>query len=183
VSATQPRVVVLSLSYRTPQRIVTYIQDLLDVGVDVDLLVAERNSTADIENLDPRIRVHRITDAVGALPVRRIERKLVFGLPGKMVGVTRKLSAPSALVNALDRGQRSASQGVHEALFAPMFKVTRPWVLARKGRRAVEAFDLAGVDRIVAADTPSVPLGWRLARRYPQIRATTSLDRKPYLAD
>jgi hypothetical protein len=186
---TQPRVVVLSLAYRPAERVVKYIHDLIDAGVDVDLLVAERRSTADID-LDPRVRVRHVLDVEAELPVRRIERQLVFRLPRRIVGGVRRRAAErpafrkaDAVLERVERGQRSLSRGVHNRLFSPVFKVTRPWVLVRKGRRPAEAFDLAGADRIVAADTPSVPLGWRLARRYPQIRATTALDRKPYVTD
>jgi hypothetical protein len=188
VSTTQPRVVVLSLAYRPAERIVTYIQELLDAGVDVDLLVAESKSTADID-LDPRVRVRRVLDAEVDLPVRRIERKLVFVLPRRMVGLARRLAVrpafrkADAVLDVVGRRQEWLSRGVHKRLFWPLFKTVRPWVLVRRGRGPAEEFDLAGADRIVAADTPSVPLGWRLARRYPQIRATTALDRKPYVAD
>jgi hypothetical protein len=184
VSAAQPRVVVLSLSYRMPQRIVTYIHDLLEAGVAVDLLIPARSSSLQaVEHLDPRVRVRQILNAEGDLLFRRIERKLVFGVPQRMVGAVRKLAPPAPVLAVVERGQRGLSGRVHGTFFAPVFKVTRPWVLARKARRQLEAFDLAGADRIVAADTPSEPLGWRLARRYPQIRATTALDRKPYIAD
>jgi hypothetical protein len=73
------------------------------------------------------------------------------------------------------------SRGVHGKLFWPAFRLLRPWILVRRGRKPVEALDLASADRIVAADNPAIPLAWRLAKRYPDVRATTALDRKPYL--
>jgi hypothetical protein len=76
--------------------------------------------------------------------------------------------------------QRRVSRGVHRKLFWPAFRAVRPWILVRYGRGRVTALDLADADRIVAADTPAIPLAWRLARRYPHVRATTALDRQPY---
>jgi hypothetical protein len=183
-----PRVVVLSLAYRPPERVVEYVRDLINVGVDVDLLVAERSSAEAID-VDPRVRVRRVLDAEADMPVLRAERALVFTLPGRVVGAARALTARPALrradaaMAAVERGQQKLSRAVHHRLFWPAFKVARPWMLIRPSRAPVAAFDLAGADRIVAADSPSVPLGWRLARRYPGIRATTALDRKPYAGD
>jgi hypothetical protein len=86
-----------------------------------------------------------------------------------------------AALDVAGRAQKRVSHGVHRKLFWPAFRAVRPWLLVRYGRDRVEALDLAGADRIVAADTPAVPLAWRLARRYPDVRATTALDRHPYV--
>jgi hypothetical protein len=184
----RPRVVVLSLNYHPTKRVQSYMTDLVNAGVDVDLLVAESASTQDVE-LDPRVNVRRVLDAEENLPVRRVERALVFTLPGKVFGKARSITANSAALRPVDpvavlakRAQGKLSRGVHWRLFWPAFRIVRPWVLARRGRTAAQAFDLATADRIVAADHPAIPLAWRLARRYPQVRATTALDRKPYLA-
>jgi hypothetical protein len=188
VSGGTPRVVVLSLGERPGEPVVEYVRDLIDAGVDVDLLVAERSSTESID-LDPRVRVYRVLDVEADLPIRRIEQTLVFAVPERLVGAARKLTArpafrkAGAVVDAVERGQGKLSRGFHHRLYWPAFKVVRPWVLVRKGRGQVAALDLAGADRIVAGDSPSIPLGWRLARRYPGVRATTSLDRKPYAGD
>ena len=172
-----PRVVVLSLAYRPTQRVQEYLSDLISVGVDVDLLVAERSSLDEVE-LDPRIRVRRVLDAEADTPIRKFENRLVFALPGKLVGGARALTRrPLAKVQ---RAQETFSRGVHYKVFWPAYKVVRPWLLVRRSRPRLAELDLAGADRIVAADVPALPLGWRLARKYPDVRATASLDRRPY---
>ncbi|HEU4349035.1 MAG TPA: hypothetical protein VFR35_14755, partial [Actinoplanes sp.] len=115
---------------------------------------------------------------------------ILFTLPSRVLGKARSFTADKPLLRPLDltlgatrRGQRWVSRKIHYKLYWPAFKVMRPWLMARQGRRVVQAFDLAGADRIVAADAPAVPLGWRLARRYPGIRATTALDRKPFVGE
>jgi len=183
----RPRVVVLSLSYRPPKRVQNYVQDLVDAGVGVDLLLAEESSTEDVE-LDPRVNVRKVLGVEADLPVRRFEKIILYTIPGKLLGKARSLTTGRPLLRPLDlalgatrHGQRWVSRKIHRKLYWPVFKVMRPWIMARKGRRAVQAFDPAGADRIVAADAAAVPLGWRLARRYPGVRATTALDRKPYV--
>ena len=184
----RPRVVVLSLSYHPSRRVQNYVTDLVNAGVDVDLLVAESTSTEDVE-LDPRVNVRRVLDVEADLPLRRIERAMVFTLPGKVFGKARSITSNNRVLRPVDpavalakRAQYKLSKGFHRKLFWPAFRVARPWMLARRGRASAQAFDLATADRIVAADSPAIPLAWRLARRYPQVRATTALDRKPYVA-
>lgn len=184
----RPRVVVLTLSYHPPKRVQNYVADLVKAGVDVDLLVAESLSTEDVE-LDPRVNVRRVLDVEADLPVRRIERLLVFTVPGKVFGKARSITSNTKALRPVDpvvalakAAQYRLSKGFHRRLFWPVFRITRPWMMARRGRGPAQAFDLATADRIVAGDSPAIPLAWRLARRYPHVRATTALDRKPYLA-
>lgn len=179
------RVVVLALNYRPQQRVLHYVSELAAAGVDVELVLAERTS-ADNLSLDPRVRVSTVFNAeLRDVPLRRYERALLSQLPAKVIGKARSLTSNRAIHRSLGlagRAQRQVSRTVHRNLFWPAFRSLRPWILVRYGRGRVEALDLSSVDRIVAADTPAVPLAWRLARRYPQIRATTALDRSPYVS-
>jgi hypothetical protein len=185
---TRPRVVVLALSYRPQQRVQNYASELAAAGVDVDLVLAESKSTEDLE-LDPRVRISTVLDAeLRDVPLRRYERALLFQLPAKVLGRAQSLTSGRTVLkpvdvalSALGHAQKWVSRGVHGKLFWPAFRLLRPWILVRRGRKPVEALDLASADRIVAADNPAIPLAWRLAKRYPQVRATTALDRKPYL--
>ena len=177
--------VVLALSYRPQKRVLHYVSELAAAGVEVDLVLTESKSTEDV-SLDSRVRVSTIFETeLQDVALRRYERALVLELPAKVIGKARSMTAGvNALDRALDlagRAQRRVCRGVHRKLFWPTFRAVRPWVLVRYGRGHVEALDLAGADRIVAADTPAVPLAWRLARRYPEVRATTALDRHPYV--
>jgi len=185
-----PHVVVLSFSYHPPGRVRTYVDELVSVGVEVDLLLAEVRSTEELE-LDPRVKVHTVLDIDETnLPVRRVERAIVFTVWEKTLGKARTLTMDRRALRPVDvvldyakRGQGYVSRGFHYRLFFPAFKVARPWILTRKARGLIDGLDLANVDRIVAADPPSVPMAWRLARRYPDVRVTSALDRKPYLED
>jgi hypothetical protein len=187
-AAKAPRVVVLSFSYHPPRSVRTYVDDLVSVGVEVDLLLAETRSTEELD-IDPRVKVHTVLDVEEPrLPVRRVERAIVFGVWEKAIGKARTYTQDRKALRGVDaalgvakRGQGFVSRGVHYKLFWPAFRVARPWILTRRSHQLVESLDLANVDRIVAADPPSVPMAWRLAKRYPDIRATTALDRKPYI--
>jgi hypothetical protein len=188
--AKSPRVVVLSLSYHPPRSVRSYVDDLVNVGVEVDLLLAETRSTDDLE-VDPRVKVHTVLEmAEVRLPLRRVERALVFTVWERSLGKARSLTADRKALRPIDLvleglqlAQRKASRAFHHRIFWPVFRVVRPWVLARRGRELVQQLDLAGADRIVAGDPPAVPLAWRLARKYPLVRATTALDRKPYVPE
>jgi len=187
---TRPRVVILALSYKLTTRVRSYVQDLVDAGVDIDLLVAENSSTEEAA-LDPRVRVHRVFDVEATdVPIRRIERGVLFTLPAKAFGKARSLTVGRPALKKVDAGlaltrraQSRVSKGIHKKMFWPTFKVMRPLILSRKGQQRLAELDLARADRIVAADQPSVPLAWRLSRRYPGVRTTTALDRKPYVGE
>lgn len=186
--AAKPRVVVLALSYKLTTRVRSYVQDLVDAGVDVDLLVTESASTEEAD-LDPRVRVHRVFNVEAAdVTIRRIERGVLFTLPAKAFGKARSLTVGRPALKKVDAGlaltrraQSRVSKGFHRRVFWPAFRVVRPLILSRRGRGPAVELDLARADRIVAADAPAVPLAWRLARRYPGVRTTTALDRKPYV--
>lgn len=189
MSTTAPRVVVLSLAYQPTSRVQAYVQQLIEAGVDVDLVVAESSSTEEIE-LDPRARVHPVLHSeVADVPIRRIERILVYSLWSKAFSKVRSYTGRPALrkVDAAlaltRRGQQAVSRFIHRRMFWPVFRVMRPLVLARRARGPVEALDLAGAERVVAADIPATPLAWRLARRYPDLTVTTALDLNPYVRD
>jgi hypothetical protein len=166
-------VVVLALGYRPQKRVLHYVSELAAAGVDVDLVLAETKSTENL-SLDERVRVSTILDTeLGDMALRRFERAVVSQFPAKVIGKAQSLTGGplQRTLASAGRYQRRVSRGV------------RPWLLVRYGRNRVEALDLAGADRIVAADTPAVPLAWRLARRYPDVRATTALDRTPYVTE
>jgi hypothetical protein len=185
--STTPRVVVISLAYKPHPRVRNYVRDLVEVGVHVDLLVAERNSSEEID-LDPRVRVSRVLEAELDLPVRKIERFLVYGSWTKAFGKVRSYTRGRPVLRKIDaalalsrRRQQTVSRVVHMKMFWPVFRFARPFLLARRARRPADALDLANADRVVAADAASMPLAWRLARRYPDVRVTSALDLKPYV--
>jgi hypothetical protein len=187
--ATKPRVVVIAMSYKPAWRVRSYVRDLAEAGVDVDLLLPESKSTQDVE-LDPRIRVHYVFDVEASeLPIRRIEHGLLFSVPAKAFGKARSLTVGRPALKKVDAGlalsrrlQSRVSKGIHRKMFWPVFKAARPVILSRRAQGSAAELDLAGADRIVAADQPAIPLAWRLARRYPGVRTTTALDRKPYVS-
>lgn len=182
------RVVVISLSQRLPRRVESYVNALATAGVGVDLLVTETVSTAGNE-LDPRVRVHTVFDVEADRGIARAERGLVFTLPGRAFGKARSLTADKPALRLVDaalavgrRGQSRLFRGFHDRLFWPAYRFARPMALTRTARGPAEALDLSAADRIVAGDPPAVPLAWRLARKYPDVRVTSALDTRPYLA-
>lgn len=188
-TVTKPRVLVISLNYHPPKRVQNYVQDLINAGVEVDLLLAEKSSVEDTE-IDPRVNLRTVLDVEADLLLRKTEKMIVYVIPGKVLGRIQSLFSDRPLLRPLDKGfgyirygQRLVSRAFHHRLFWPAFKMFRPWMMAHKARVVLREIDVAGVDRIVAADTHGMALGWRLAKRYPDIRATTALERKPYIGE
>jgi hypothetical protein len=175
------RVVVLAFNHRLADRVTAYIDALLGAGVGVDLVVPEERTLAQA-TLDPRVRVHTVIGRESDLPVRRVERAVLYRLPGGVLSTVGKVTGRSKgrVIGTLQRGHRRVAGGVHERMFMPFYRSTRAYLLARRASRSLRDLDVAGADRIVAADIHAVALGWRLARRHPAIPATTSLDASLY---
>lgn len=185
----RPRVVVLTLTYKLGHRVQSYIEDLAAAGVQVDLLVTERRTVEDLD-LDELVNVHHVYDSeMYGHPLRWAERRLLFDAPTKVFTKTRAVTRNGERLALLDRtalkvrrGQAAVSRGIHHKLFWPVFKRARPLLLISKAKKtALRSIDIAGADRLVAADPAVVPLAWRIAKRYPNVQATTQLDRKPWV--
>lgn len=179
----RPQVLVLVLNRRVPERVVHYADFLLASGVEVDLMTTDENSAREAA-LDPRVRVHPVIRAEGALPVRRVERLLLYRLPGgtlararRLTGRSRLLRGPDWCLQQAERLHRRLARAVHMRIFMPVYRVIRPWLLANAARPLVRRWDATPVDRIVAADLSAITLGCRLARRHPGIPATNTMDR------
>jgi hypothetical protein len=182
------RVIVLALNFGVSVRILNYVRDLADAGVEVHLVLADQRR-ADEAEVDPRVRVHVLLPAEGRHPLRRAENLLVYRAPGKAIAVASGLAHRSRVarpltrpLDLLGRGHRRAARIVHHRGFQPFYKTIRPYLLSRRFRELLKHVDVATADRIVAADISAVTLAWRLARRFPGPVATTGLDRAPYIA-
>jgi hypothetical protein len=182
--ASRRGVVVLALSYRLPQRVIRYVGDLVAAGVEVDLVVADKDRTADLD-LDPAVRVHPLMPVESRHTLRRLERLLIYRIPGKALAEAARLARrgrAGTAVAALQRGHGRAAKAIHQRTFMPFYRVVRPYLLSRQSRQLLRRVDVGAADRIVAADLNAVTLGCKLARRFPGPAATIALDRPPYLS-
>lgn len=174
------RVILFSFNYEISPRIQRYAGELVEHGVEVDLVVADRRRTELLEELDQRVRVHPVM-AMEPFPVR-VEQLILFRAPGALLSRLRKLAGGGGLgraAEAVERGYLRAAGAFHHRVFMLFYRNIRPLVLARRFR-SVTSVDVASADRIVAADISAIALGWRLARQYPDIVATTALDIAPF---
>jgi hypothetical protein len=180
------RVVVVAFTYRLPERVSTYVDSLVAAGVEVDLVVPDDRALED-RLVDPRVRVHAVTPHEGRLLVRRVERIVLYRVPGGVLSRVRGLTERAgwrpldAAVELSQRGHARVARAVHRRMFMPVYRHIRALLLARRADRSLAGLDIAGADRIIAADVHAITLGWRLARRYPRIPATTSLDASLYV--
>lgn len=174
-------VIVVSMAQHPAERVVELVRDLVARGDEVHLFTrgAETWRETGIEPLPrileaPRREVH--------YPIRRIERVLVYKVPGVVSKVGDRLAErwPDRRVGRLGAAaserRRWLSGGVHHRLFYPRYQVLfRPLAMAWMFGPQLRALDLDRVDRIIACDNLGIPLASRLAKRFPSATATTSL--------
>ncbi len=62
------------------------------------------------------------------------------------------------------------------------YKLVRPYAMWRAARRqALRKVDWSQVEQAVISDSHAIPIGWHLARKYPELPVAFELDRTPYL--
>ena len=62
------------------------------------------------------------------------------------------------------------------------YKLVRPYVMWRAARKqALRAVDWSAVEQAVISDSHAIPIGWHLARKYPDLAVAFELDRTAYL--
>ncbi|MFE9201839.1 hypothetical protein [Micromonospora sp. NPDC007230] len=183
---TSPRILLLSLNYRPSDRVLAYAAQLSELGVRVDLVVPDRTNLDEIPTA-PGVRVHPVMPEEKDLPIRRAERFVIYRVPGRALSGMRRVTGRYRVTRPIDaalalagRGHGKLAKGFHQRLFIPFYRQARPWLLARRAGATVRRLDVGSADRIVAGDVSAVPLGWRLARRYRQIPATTAMDLAPF---
>ncbi|MEU8801604.1 hypothetical protein [Spirillospora sp. NPDC048819] len=147
-------------------------------GARVELLTAGSDGW---DELDERVRLHRLDRAEAGHPLPWLEHTLVVRLPRIVVLPVARRGRRGA---RLDRARITASRHVHRRLFVPFYRHVRPLLLARIARRRVlRDIDPAGLARVIVMDRTSVPFARWLARRNPGLivttRQTKSLDAEP----
>ena len=181
------RVVLLAVAPGRPRRVSGFADYLVARGVPVDLVTADRGRWAGTR-LDPRVRLLSVQEAERRLPGPRIERFLVFGLPRRVLARAERLArrarstiAPETGVAALRRKQLRASDLFHQRVYQRARRLSRPRTFARLARRHLLAELRPGAaERVFVCDEPATVLGWQLARRYPHLDVSNSLDQEPY---
>lgn len=184
--AGRPRVLLIALSYKLSKRAKEYTDLLVARDVAVDLVVTDENSCVEVE-LDPAVRVHPIVPAEYRRPGHRLEQLLIKRIPGGLLARVRKLTGRGRVLRPVDRAvaaverlHRRVAGAFHQRIFMPVYRTVRPWLLANAARPVVRGLQVGTADRIIAAEINAVTLGCRLARRHPDIPATTAMDRALY---
>lgn len=168
---------------------------VLDHGGQASLLTLTADAWARIdEPLDPRLAVLELAAAEARHPIRRIERLLVFRLPrlafrvlrgglrraGRLPAVGGPARGAGIAAGRAERRYERLAGRFHGRVFT---RLVRPLILFRVVRRyALAGLDMAGLDAVVVADAASIPIGWQLARRYPELHVTFALDREGLLS-
>lgn len=144
------RILVLALNRRVSDRVVDYVGQLAGRGAEVVLVVAGAPPESGVP-ADGSVRVVSLLDGGGWTPLRGLER-LVTGprRTGRLAVLARRVPVT-------------------------VYAQLRAALLAGRGLRRLGPDKIGDVDAVVAADIDSVTLGYRLARRRPDVVVTSAL--------
>lgn len=177
------RVALLSFTQVPSDRVKTYVAFLLARGVPVTLVCLSRHNWRefrDVKHLD--IVPLRLAERQHLVNV--LESIVVYDFAGAAIHRARRLSRRAPVlkrpVRAIDRTHKKVAQAFHTKVYNRFYAVIRAQILASLGRRELGRAGYVPPERIVAADTNAIALGWWLAKQFPDAVATTSLERQPY---
>ncbi len=174
------RVVLVAMGPANPYAIKDFIHAMTGRGFAVDLVTADAATGSRVAG-DGRVRVYSVEAAESRNVLLRTEQLLVYKVPGKILAVALALSrrrralGSELAVRRLQRGYRRVAGFVHKKVFKRCYDIVRPLILWRIVRREVlPRLDLPKTGRVVISGASGVAVGWRLARRHPDLTVTTS---------
>jgi hypothetical protein len=189
VQSTEPRIIILSYGKKPKDRVVEYTQFLAERGLNIDLITYDSAKWAESGILElPGVRTHSVKAREQRLLRRRVEKLVIYRIPGGVLKLTERLVTSNRVsrpllpaVNFSQRVHRRLAGAFHKRIFNPLYIAARPRMLSRVTTKIVAGVDFGNVSRIVTTDYYGIPYAWRLARKYREAPAVTNLDRTPYL--
>jgi glycogen(starch) synthase len=146
----------------------------------VDLIALDKAAWAH-HKLDGGVRFHAVGAREEGRIARRLSRFVIDRFPRRVSGYlrarARRTASPmlEALAITGQRVQRKASSWTDRRIYNRWYSITRPWILWRITRRDVlPKLDPARTRRVVVHGVPGVTIGWRLAKRWPDVPVSTS---------
>jgi hypothetical protein len=189
------KILIVALSTARRRATLNEMEFLLDHGINVTLVTSRLDPWED--ELDPRVTVLTLAEAEGRHPLPRTERAVVFRAPrlvfmslrralrrlAKIRGGSRPARLARSGTDAAERGYTKLANAFHLRVFNRLYRNLRPVILWRVARKyALAGIDVGAVDLILVQDSQSIPIGWHLAREYPRLDVTFSLDREKIAA-
>lgn len=184
------RVVLVSHAARpNVRRIRNYAEFLIDHGYEVDLIAWDEKRWLDFEiPLPDAVRFFAVRESELRLLIRRVERLVIYRIPGKILRVLSEVTQSNPVTRPLapavsfaQRGHKWFASRFHRRIFLPMYAVVRAPLMARSTARALNGVEFSDVDRVVATDVNAITYAWRLASKFPHAAVAARLDRHPYL--
>jgi hypothetical protein len=181
---TTGRVAMLTFTKVPSDRVKTYVAFLLSRGVPVTLICLYQHSWWEFRNVE-HLDVVPLRRAEKRHPMNVVESVVVYDVAGAAIHgarrLTRKAPALRPPVIAIQRTHVRVAEAFHTKVYNRLYAVVRAQILASLGRRELhKKGPIPPLERIIAADTNAVALGWWLAKRFPQAVATMALERQPY---
>lgn len=175
------KVLFLALTATRARAIKRHCHFLLEHEVEV-VLVTTNPEPWEAEKLDPRVQVHTLREGEGRHPLPRGERLLVFRGPRFVLARAQRAAGGGAsIVAVVTRRYERGARLFHRKIFMRLYRALRPYILWRVARRDVlPGIGLSTVNEVVVGDSHAIPLGWHIARQYPALKVSFSLDRAVY---
>ncbi|WP_335986362.1 hypothetical protein [Glycomyces sp. MUSA5-2] len=172
-TAKAPRVLLLLFKNGSVKRANRYAAYAAERGVRVEAIVADGQRWGSALELHPSVTVYSLAAAENRLPQVWLYETLVERVLG---GVLRRLDGRVPGSAAAARLHRKAAGWLRRNVFWRLYGPVRHHAVRPLAVRRLARLDLAGTDRVVCVEESTVPLGWSIAKRYPDLTVTRAVD-------
>ncbi|MEU6858677.1 hypothetical protein AB0B28_07380 [Glycomyces sp. NPDC046736] len=173
----QERVVLLLFRNSGVKRANTYTAYVTERGVQVDILVADGQGWRNALKLHPGARVYSIGRAENRLPLIWLYTTIIERGPA---AVLRRLDGRVPGAHFARRAHRKIAGKLRKHVFWRIYRPLRHQAVRPLAVRRLDRLDLDGVSRVICVDESTIPLGWSIVKRYPDLEVTRKVDRHRY---
>jgi hypothetical protein len=182
VEAPPGRVLMVAFNTSSVRRVNRFAWNVGVHGVEVTALVADGQGWARAEPVRPDVEVLSLGRAENSKPLVFAYVALVERLPG---GLLRRLedALPGPLGRAAGLGRkahRKIAGKLRKHVFWRIYRPLRGHALRRLALRRLDALNLSAVSKVICVDEATVPFGWALARRFPDLEVTRAINTAVY---
>lgn len=177
LAAPPERVVLLLFKNGAVKRANRYAAYVCERGVKVEAVVADGQQWRRALPLHPSITVHSLARPEQRLPLIWLYETVLERIPG---GLLRRLSGRVPGAGLALRFHRKAAGWLRRNLFWRVYGPIRHQVVRPLAVRRLGKLDLEHADQVICLEESTIPLGWSIARRHPDLPVTRAVNAQAY---
>jgi hypothetical protein len=171
------RVVVLLIGNGAIKRTNDYAYQMARRGVRIQAVVADGQGWRRAPSLHPCVDVYSLAKPENRQPILWLYEAVVERGPA---AVLRRLDGRVPGIGFARKAHRTIAGFCRRNVFWRVYRPFRHQVLRGIAMRRLRRLDIGGADHVICPDPATIPIGWSIARRYPDPVVSRALHYGPY---